>query len=193
MSSRGKQETEKLKKNIEDQLNRLLNQLQDLEELKEDLDQDEYESTKNETIEQMKEFQTSLKKMLSGNMTLVDEFGMVQLAIQATISQAFKTPEIIRLFAKKQPGQLRQKLQNLQRDFKLGKIPEDVYTLQSVEILSALKKLGEKLSNQENSFLAENMDESLAGFETVSQNTIDGTTQREILSLAGNQVEKAKK
>ncbi|KAJ5076957.1 protein lzic [Anaeramoeba ignava] len=116
-----------------------------------------------------------------------------KMAIQATISQAFKTPEIIRLFAKKQPGQLRQKLQNLQRDFKLGKIPEDVYTLQSVEILSALKKLGEKLSNQENSFLAENMDESLAGFETVSQNTIDGTTQREILSLAGNQVEKAKK
>ncbi|KAJ5076955.1 protein lzic [Anaeramoeba ignava] len=82
MSSRGKQETEKLKKNIEDQLNRLLNQLQDLEELKEDLDQDEYESTKNETIEQMKEFQTSLKKMLSGNMTLVDEFGMVQLFLR---------------------------------------------------------------------------------------------------------------
>ena len=31
-------------------------------------------------------------------------------AIQAAISEAFKTPEIIRLFAKKQPGQLRQRL-----------------------------------------------------------------------------------
>ena len=31
-------------------------------------------------------------------------------AIQAAISDAFKTPEVIRMFAKKQPGQLRQKL-----------------------------------------------------------------------------------
>ena len=31
-------------------------------------------------------------------------------AIQAAISEAFKTPEVIRLFAKKQPGQLRQRL-----------------------------------------------------------------------------------
>lgn len=31
-------------------------------------------------------------------------------AIQAAISQAFRTPEVIRLFAKKQPGQLRTRL-----------------------------------------------------------------------------------
>lgn len=31
-------------------------------------------------------------------------------AIQAAISQAFKTPEVIRLFARKQPGQLRTRL-----------------------------------------------------------------------------------
>ena len=31
-------------------------------------------------------------------------------AIRAAISDAFKTPEVIRMFAKKQPGQLRQRL-----------------------------------------------------------------------------------
>jgi len=31
-------------------------------------------------------------------------------AIQAAISEAFRTPEVIRLFAKKQPGQLRERL-----------------------------------------------------------------------------------
>jgi hypothetical protein len=31
-------------------------------------------------------------------------------AIQAAISEAFKTPEVIRMFAKKQPGQLRDRL-----------------------------------------------------------------------------------
>ena len=35
---------------------------------------------------------------------------LYQQAIQAAISEAFKTPEVIRLFAKKQPGQLRQRL-----------------------------------------------------------------------------------
>ena len=43
-------------------------------------------------------------------MTLVNELNRMQLAIQAAISEAFKTPEVIRLFAKKQPGQLRQRL-----------------------------------------------------------------------------------
>ena len=31
-------------------------------------------------------------------------------ALQAAISDAFKTPEVIRMFAKKQPGQLRNRL-----------------------------------------------------------------------------------
>jgi len=50
--SRGKQETDQLKKNIEDQLSRLISQLNDLEESKGDLEQDEYEQMKAETHEQ---------------------------------------------------------------------------------------------------------------------------------------------
>ncbi|XP_014938615.1 protein LZIC isoform X2 [Prionailurus viverrinus] len=110
MASRGKTETSKLKQNLEEQLDRLMQQLQDLEECREELDTDEYEETKKETLEQLSEFNDSLKKIMSGNMTLVDELSGMQLAIQAAISQAFKTPEVIRLFAKKQPGQLRTRL-----------------------------------------------------------------------------------
>ncbi len=43
-------------------------------------------------------------------MTLVNELNRMQLAIQAAISEAFKTPEVIRMFARKQPGQLRNRL-----------------------------------------------------------------------------------
>lgn len=78
-----------------------------------DLDIDEYEETKKETIEQLKEFNQTLAKLQKGDMTLVDEIGAIQLAIQAAISDAFKTPEIIRLFARKQPAQLRIKLSNV--------------------------------------------------------------------------------
>ena len=77
---------------------------------RDDLDADEYEETKRETLEQLKEFNESLTKMKGGDMTLVNEVNRMQLAIQAAISEAFKTPEVIRLFAKKQPGQLRQRL-----------------------------------------------------------------------------------
>jgi uncharacterized protein with von Willebrand factor type A (vWA) domain len=72
--SRGQQETEKLRKNVEEQLDRLMAQLQDLEvhvgaiggckeggtdegggvqELRADLDDDEYAETKTDTLEQL--------------------------------------------------------------------------------------------------------------------------------------------
>jgi hypothetical protein len=40
-------------------------------------------------------------------------------AIQAAVSEAFRTPEVIRLFAQRQPDQLRGRLSQLQRDFKI--------------------------------------------------------------------------
>lgn len=90
-------------------MNRLLKQLEDCEELKGELDQEEYEVTKQvyffffyinflqETLDQMNEFRATLKKMTEGNITLVNQFGSVQLAMQAAVSKAFQTPEIIKL------------------------------------------------------------------------------------------------
>lgn len=46
---------------------------------REDLEEEEYEETKKETLEQLNEFNESLKKMVTGNMTLVDELGGMQL------------------------------------------------------------------------------------------------------------------
>ena len=46
---------------------------------REDLDDDEYEETKTETLEQLKEFESTLKKMVAGNVTLVDQLNSMQL------------------------------------------------------------------------------------------------------------------
>jgi hypothetical protein len=75
----GKEETAQLIKNVELQLTRLLTQLQDCEDLKEDLDPEEYETTRQETLQQLKEFQTSLNSMIRGDNTLVSSLGSVQL------------------------------------------------------------------------------------------------------------------
>jgi hypothetical protein len=47
--------------------------------VREELDADEYEETKKETLEQLSEFNDSLKKIMSGNMTLIDELSGMQL------------------------------------------------------------------------------------------------------------------
>ncbi|KFO31582.1 Protein LZIC [Fukomys damarensis] len=190
MASRGKMETSKLKQNLEEQLDRLMQQLQDLEECRDELDTDEYEETKKETLEQLSEFNDSLKKIMSGNMTLVDELSGMQLAIQAAISQAFKTPEVIRLFAKKQPGQLRTRLAEMDRDLMVGKLERDLYTQQKVEILTALRKLGEKLTADDEAFLSANAGAVLSQFEKVSSDLGSGD---KVLALASCEVEKAKK
>ena len=46
---------------------------------RDDLDSDEYEETKKETLEQLEEFSQSLSNLRAGNMTLVDELNRMQL------------------------------------------------------------------------------------------------------------------
>jgi hypothetical protein len=71
---------------------------------------EEYNETKNETLDQLKELNASLSKIKEGNLSLINDLNSMQLAIQAAISQAFQTPEVIQMFAKKQQPELRQRL-----------------------------------------------------------------------------------
>nr|XP_019831498.1 PREDICTED: protein LZIC [Bos indicus] len=162
MASRGKTETSKLKQNLEEQLDRLMQQLQDLEECREELDTDEYEETKKETLEQLSEFNDSLKKIMSGNMTLVDELSGMQLI----------------------------HLLQMDRDLMVGKLARDLYTQQKVEILTALRKLGEKLTADDENFLSANAGAILSQFEKVSTDLGSGD---KVLALASFEVEKTKK
>lgn len=81
MSSHGKVETEKLIQNLEHQLNRLVTQLEDVENIKDELDEDEYNETKEDTIEQLKEFHERLDKLVKGDISLVNAIGAFQLVI----------------------------------------------------------------------------------------------------------------
>nr|XP_009669756.1 PREDICTED: protein LZIC isoform X2 [Struthio camelus australis] len=156
MASRGTTETSKLKQNLEEQLDRLVQQLQDLEECREELDADEYEETKKETLEQLSEINDSLKKIMSGDMTLVDELSGMQL---------------------------------MDRDLMVGKLGRDLYTQQKVEILTALRKLGEKLTADDETFLSANAGAALSQFERVSSDLGSGD---KVFALASFEVEKAK-
>lgn len=167
--SHGADETARLKANIQDQLNRLLQQLQDLEELRDDIDDDEYDETRKDTMEQLTEFQEKLERMMAGDMTLVSELGQVKLALTAAIKDAFKTPEVIAMFAKREPAALRTRLAHLQEEHKLGRLPAGRFKSQAIEIIVALRKLGEKLTAEEQHFLDSASDEVKRQFETAGK------------------------
>ncbi|XP_076621366.1 protein LZIC [Colletes latitarsis] len=187
MSSHGKLETEKLKKNLETQLDRLVQQLQDIEENRNLLDATAYEEAMQLTKEDLQEFNESLQRMLSGNTTLIDELSAIQLATQAAISEAFKTPAVIRMFGKRETTQLRERLTQIDYDTKLGKISKECSDHQRGEVLNALRQLGEKLEPQELQLLeklkSSNIDTT--SYVQVTESTDKG---RMALAVVGDEV-----
>ncbi len=63
----------------------------------------------------MQEFDVQLKKVMDGDVTLVSELGSIKLALEAAIKDAFHTPEVIQMFAKREPAALRARLARLQQ------------------------------------------------------------------------------
>lgn len=55
--------------------------------MKGEFEPEEYKTEKDETLEQLKEFQASLSKMLEGNMSLVDEINGMQLVRTPNFSE----------------------------------------------------------------------------------------------------------
>lgn len=186
MTSRGRAETEKLRQNLEGQLERLVQQLQDLESCKDDLDELEYTETKNDTLDQLKELNESLSKMMSGDMTLVDHLSAMQLATQAAISAAFRTPAVIRMFARREPELLRQRLSDIERDLKLGK-GSLVLENEKVEVLNALRQLGEKLSAAELRLVQEHLNGVTVDCTDFVQVSEQDVTGQEALDIAGKE------
>lgn len=96
------------------------------------------------------------------------------------------------MFATKNGGQLRARLSALQREQRLGKLSGERYVAQAVEVLAALKKLGEALSDEERAFLAQHMTESMAAFEGSSAAAaLNVSAQQSLLSAAATSVKRA--
>ena len=82
-----------------------------------------------------------------------------------------------------QTGGLRQKLEELDRDFKIGKLSTESFVEQKLEICVALKRLNENLSTADSQFFDEHSTLSMRQFVQVSDSSTleDGS---KILSMA---------
>ena len=94
-----------------------------------DLDLEDYEEMKKDTLDQLEEF-----KKFNENPLLNDA---------SKESLELKTPSIIQMFKSKSTEGLRQTLAELERDLKVGKISIKSYEQSKVEVLKALLKLNE--------------------------------------------------
>ncbi|CAG9529583.1 unnamed protein product [Cercopithifilaria johnstoni] len=139
----------KLVSNIRSQLDRLMLQLTEIEQERDSLDNDEYVEMKNDTVEQLKELERTLDRMKCGDVSLTDELTATKMAIQNAISEAFKTPKIAAIFAKKEPALLRQKLIKIETEHRLRKISDETFKTRKLEVLYALYKLNDDLSDEE--------------------------------------------
>lgn len=85
MSGLGDRETERLAANVKQRLGTLLQQLDDVEQMREELDDDEeeYETLKRETLAQLEELRASLKRLTGGDAAPADELGSLRLGSQA--------------------------------------------------------------------------------------------------------------
>ena len=171
---------------VERQLHRLLCQLKDLDELKDELTDEEIRETRSETMEELNEFRSNLDKMIAGDMTLVDQLGALRLATMAAINEAFKTPDIIRMFSSRQTEELRQSLNKLKEKMHLKVITKAQFEEKAMEILTALKSLNEPLSDEEAAFLSKQMQQRFSGFQE-SSNSVNQTQGETLISKFGDQ------
>lgn len=81
----------------------------------------------------------------------------------------------------------------MQRDVKLGKLTREQATGQSVEILSALRKLGAELSETEVSFLNDNQSAEQRNWDAVSNDALGSGGKESLLKLAQANIQSAKK
>jgi phosphoribosylcarboxyaminoimidazole (NCAIR) mutase len=117
----------------------------------------------------LQEFDATLKRMLDGDMTLVSALGQVKLAAAAAVASAFRTPEVIRAFAAREPAALRGRLAALNEDARLGRMTAAAAKVAAIEIILALKKLGEALTADEAAALASASAAQRAGFEAADR------------------------
>ena len=102
-------------------------------------------------------------------MTLVSELGQLKLAIRAAISNAFQTPEVIKSFAAREPATLRARLVRLGEDHKLGRLTDAGFKAKALEVVFALKKLGEELSAEEKVIMDSASQEAKKAFEAAGE------------------------
>ncbi|EGT56347.1 hypothetical protein CAEBREN_05965 [Caenorhabditis brenneri] len=149
---------ETLIRNAQKTIDRLIRQLAEIETEKDSLDVVEYKELHEDTVRQLEEYGKIVERLQGGDVSLIDNLTATKIAIRAAISKAFKTPEVMALFAGKHTGLLREKLMMTESNYRSQKISKQEYLERKFEILMALQRLEEKLTEDESKYLRDRLE-----------------------------------
>lgn len=118
---------ESLKKNIDSQLERLLSQLTDLEEVKNDLSPEEYEEMKTDTLTQIEEFEGFLARQVKGDLAL-ETITEAKRQIEDAKSKAFGVKELKEKFRGHEAEKIRDQIASLKIEASNGKLSKVAFS-----------------------------------------------------------------
>jgi hypothetical protein len=131
---------EQLIQNVLDEINRLNNELKDLEQYKDEFTPEEIEETKKKTLEQLSETQKILEKMKKGNISVMTKYEESQKKLRQVIAENYHVNDLINSYLANETEFLREKLQSTIRLHALKKISEPEFNSQVVQILEMISK-----------------------------------------------------
>ena len=112
--------------NVEAQIARLRSELRDLEEMREELDNEEYETSKAEALVQLDAFAASLAKLQS---------------VAATTAPAIISGGAVTLAKNNEKASIRSRIATLEADCRLRKITRKALLEEAGELLQSLSKI----------------------------------------------------
>ena len=164
-----------LLKNCDAHLRRLHNQLEDLsnptfiERMRSPSSSLVVESMRQDTRDSIKKFATLREKLANGNLN-VSSWSSTEVKKKFTLDRirdAFETEAIYALFFERDRGGLRDRLAVVERELRLGKTKtnndasekeEEKLEIEKIEILVALKNLGERMTEEEKLTMREGLE-----------------------------------
>ena len=163
-----------LLKNCDAHLRRLRNQLEDLSnptfiERMRSPSSSLVESMRRDTRDSMEKFATLREKLARGNLN-VSSWSSTEVKKKFTLDRirdAFETEAIYALFFERDRGGLRDRLAVVERELRLGKTKtnndasekeEEKLEIEKIEILVALKNLGERMTEEEKLTMREGLE-----------------------------------
>jgi hypothetical protein len=125
--------------NIKQQTKRLLDQLNELEELKAEISEEEYQQMKKDTLEELKTFQKSLEDNQNGELSLDSEIEKTKAELMNAIRKNLNTEEARKTFLAVEIANLRNRITMMENSYQMKKLSEADFVNRKVADILKIK------------------------------------------------------
>lgn len=161
----------KIIENLENQLFRLVDQVKDLKECKEELPSDEFGFLKDEIVEQSKKFSENLDRTRLGDLVLNSKLFELKLSLRKAIGDVFTNYEMDTIFGV-HDEKLLQQIIKLEEEYKLKLIDQSSFMNKKSMLLVKLQEPENEEKLSEDTIISPEQDDSVSDiFSQIAQSS----------------------